>query len=108
MLAGRAFVYHLFPLTFYELGDKFDLNFTLQWGSLPKLFDFEDDKERSHFLQAYANTYLKEEIWDEHFIRNLDPFRKFLEVAAQCNGKIVNYSNIARDVGVEDKNRLVF
>lgn len=103
LLAGRAFVYHFFPLTSFEIGNRFDLDFTLQWGSLPELFDFDDDKERSQFLHAYANTYLKEEIWDEHFIRSLDPFRKFLEVAAQCNGKIVNYSNIARDVGVEDK-----
>lgn len=103
LLAGRAFVYHFFPLTSFEIGDQFDLNFTLQWGSLPELFDFDEDKERAHFLNAYANTYLKEEIWDEHFIRNLDPFRIFLEVAAQSNGKIVNYSNIARDVGVEDK-----
>lgn len=103
LLAGRAFVYHLFPLSCFEIGDAFDLDFTLQWGSLPEIFDFDDNKEREHFLHAYANTYLKEEIWSEHFIRNLDPFRKFLEVAAQCNGKIINYSNIARDVGVEDK-----
>jgi predicted AAA+ superfamily ATPase len=103
LLAGRAFVYHFFPLSFLELKNVFDLNFALQWGSLPEVFQFDDEKERSQFLQAYANTYLKEEIWDEHFIRQLDPFRKFLEVSAQCNGKIVNYSNIARDVGVEDK-----
>lgn len=103
LLAGRAFVYHLFPLTSFEIGSRFDLNFTLHWGSLPELFIFDDNKERDQFLHAYANTYLKEEIWDEHFVRNLDPFRKFLEVAAQCNGKIINYSNIARDVGVEDK-----
>lgn len=46
---------------------------------------------------------MKEEIWAEHFIKRLDPFRRFLEVAAQCNGKILNYANIARDVGVDDK-----
>lgn len=103
LLAGRAFVYHFFPLTFLELGDKFDLDFVLRWGSLPEIFSFDEEKEREQFLQAYANTYLKEEIWDEHFVKNLDPFRKFLEVAAQCNGKIINYANIARDVGVEDK-----
>lgn len=103
LLAGRAFVYHFFPLTFLEIGDKFDLEFVLRWGSLPEIFSFDEEKERDQFLQAYANTYLKEEIWDEHFVQNLDPFRRFLEVAAQCNGKIVNYANIARDVGVEDK-----
>ena len=67
------------------------------------MFHLDEDKERGQFLQAYAHTYLKEEIWDEHFVRNIDPFRKFLEVAAQCNGKIINYTNIAKDVGVEDK-----
>ncbi len=103
LLAGRAFVYHFFPLSFLELGEQFDLDMVLQWGSLPEIFRFDEEKERAQFLQAYANTYLKEEIWDEQFVRNLDPFRKFLEVAAQCNGKILNYSNIARDVGVEDK-----
>lgn len=108
LLAGRAFVYNFFPLTFQELGNSFDLDFVLQYGSLPEVFSFDNNTERSQFLQAYANTYLKEEVWDEHFIRELDPFRKFLEVAAQCNGKILNFSNIARDVGVSDKTVVSF
>ena len=36
-------------------------------------------------------------------VRNLDPFRRFLEVSAQSNGKIINYAKIARDVGVNEK-----
>lgn len=102
LLAGRAFVYHLFPLTFGELADTFDLSTVLTWGSLPKIFSLTDH-ERKLFLQAYANTYLKEEIWAEQFVKKLDPFRRFLEVAAQANGKVVNMANIARDVGVDDK-----
>jgi predicted AAA+ superfamily ATPase len=103
LLAGRAFIYSLYPLTFVELGDNFDLQSVLQWGSLPQIYSFTNDEEKNLFLQAYSLTYLKEEIWGEHFIRKLDPFRKFIEVAAQCNGKIINYSNIARDVGVDAK-----
>ncbi|MCK4608489.1 MAG: ATP-binding protein [Gammaproteobacteria bacterium] len=103
LLAGRAFVYSLYPFTYRELKDKFDLDKVLQYGLLPGVFDFSTDKERQQFLQAYALTYLKEEIWAEHLVNKLDPFRRFLEVAAQCNGKIINYSNIARDVGVNDK-----
>lgn len=102
LLAGRAFVYHLFPFSFLELGSHFDLSQALSYGLLPKLQEYEADNERHQFLNAYANTYLKEEIWVEQFIKNLDPFRRFLEVAAQCNGKVVNYANIARDVGVSD------
>jgi uncharacterized protein len=103
LLAGRAFVYHLFPLTSIELGDQFDLDSALQWGTLPEIFISHDDIERREFLNAYSLTYLKEEVWGEQLVRKLDPFRRFLEVAAQCNGKILNFSNIARDVGVDDK-----
>ncbi len=39
----------------------------------------------------------------EHFVRKLDSFRRFLEVAAQCNGEIINFTNIARDVGADVK-----
>ncbi len=103
LLAGRAFVYHLFPLTFLELGQRFNTDEVLQWGALPRIYQLEQDVERRQFLTAYAHTYLKEEIWAEQLIKNLEPFQRFLEVAAQSNGKIINYTNIARDVGVNDK-----
>lgn len=103
LLAGRAFVYHLYPFSFLELGKEFDLQQVLTWGTLPKLLTFKQDSSRQKFLQAYAQTYIREEIWAEQLVKKLDPFRRFLEVAAQCNGKIINYSNISRDVGIDDK-----
>ncbi|MBI5346402.1 MAG: ATP-binding protein [Chlamydiae bacterium] len=103
LLAGRAFVYHLHPLSCFELKNQFDLEKALHWGTLPKIFSLEENTEKSEFLRSYADTYLKEEIWSEQVIRKLPPFRRFLEVAAQCNGKIINYANIAMDVGVDDK-----
>ncbi|MGC2594999.1 MAG: AAA family ATPase [Rhabdochlamydiaceae bacterium] len=103
LLAGRAFVYHLHPLSCFELKNKFDLEKALHWGTLPKIFSLDENSEKDEFLRSYADTYLKEEIWSEHIIRKLQPFRRFLEVATQCNGKIINYANIARDVGVDDK-----
>jgi predicted AAA+ superfamily ATPase len=104
LLAGRAFVYNLFPFTFLEFSEPINLIECLQWGMLPKIFEYSEPEKKMLFLDAYTNTYLKEEIWTEQFVRNLDPFRRFLEVAAQSNGKIINYSNIARDVGTSDKN----
>lgn len=102
LLAGRAFVYSLFPFSYLEC-ENFTLQNALMYGMLPKIFEFTAPDDKRHFLQSYALTYLKEEIWAEQAVRKLDPFRRFLEVAAQSNGKIINYSNIARDVGVEDK-----
>lgn len=103
LLAGRAFVFELFPLTHVELGNVFSLQEVLQWGSLPEALLLSTDFEKQKFLEAYVHTYLKEEIWDEHFVRDLPPFRRFLEVAAQSNGKIVNFTKIGNDVGVDDK-----
>ena len=103
MLAGRAFVYHLFPLSALEVGTQFNLLETLQFGQLPKLFELTGSEDKNEFLMAYAHTYIKEEIFSEQLVKLLDPFRRFLEVAAQCNGKIINVANIARDVGVDDK-----
>jgi predicted AAA+ superfamily ATPase len=42
-------------------------------------------------------------VWDQRLVHNLEPFRKFLEVAAQSNGTIINYSKMARQTGVDDK-----
>lgn len=103
LLAGRAFVYNLFPLSFLELKEDFQLPKALAYGTLPKIFQLNNPEEFSHFLRAYAQVYLREEVWIEQLVRNLDPFRKFLEVAAQCNGKIINIAAIAKDVGVDDK-----
>lgn len=103
LLAGRAFVYYLAPFTYTEVGGKFSIEAALNWGMLPKIYQYKDATQKKKFLQSYARTYLKEEVWFEQLVRNLDPFRYFLEVAAQCDGKIINYSNIARDVGVDYK-----
>ena len=103
LLAGRAFVYTMHPLIYLELQNSFNLNYALHWGTLPRLFSLQDDKDKQAYLRAYALTYLKEEIVAEQIIRKLDPFRNFLEIAAQSNSKIINYTNIAKDVGVDTK-----
>jgi predicted AAA+ superfamily ATPase len=103
LLAGRASVCHLFPFTADELGDAFDLDGALRFGTLPGLVACPTEADRNDFLRAYALTYLKEEVWAEHLVRALDLFRRFLEVAAQANGEVVNYTNIARDVGADVK-----
>ena len=108
LLAGRAFVYSLYPLTVPELQDAVDLDGALRWGTMPRIFSLDTDDDRRAYLRAYALTYLKEEIVAEQIVRRLDPFRRFLEVAAQSNGAIVNYTNIARDVGADPKTVITY
>lgn len=103
LLAGRAFVFNLFPLTTAELKESFSLEEALKFGTLPEIFHFETGKEKTSFLKAYAQTYLKEEIITEQIVRNLPPFRRFLDVAAQANTSVINYSNIAKDINSDPK-----
>ncbi|MDF1569668.1 MAG: AAA family ATPase [Spirochaetaceae bacterium] len=103
LLAGRAFNFSLYPFTSVELGDRFDLMEALQWGTLPQVVSYQSEDDKKRFLRSYSQTYLKEEILLEQVIRNLTPFRLFLSIAAQMNTQIVNFSNIARDTGVDPK-----
>lgn len=103
LLAGRAFVNHLYPLVAQEQGDQFHLLDALQWGTLPKVTQLSTPEEKREFLKAYTLTYLKEEIWSEQIVRKLEPFRRFLPIAAQANGEVLNFSNIAQDVGADTK-----
>lgn len=99
LLAGRAFVFRLFPLTAREIGEQFSLQTALAWGTLPRVMTLENSEDKRDFLRTYAHTYLQEEITQEQIVRRLDPFRRFLFVAAQMSGQIVNFSKIAREVG---------
>jgi predicted AAA+ superfamily ATPase len=103
LLAGRAFTNELFPLTFAELGERFDLDQIINWGALPSLFSLSTEEERREYLRSYVGTYIRQEIKEEQVVRNLEPFVRFLEVIAQFNGQIVNASQIARDSGTDSK-----
>ncbi|MEK7399783.1 MAG: DUF4143 domain-containing protein, partial [Candidatus Poribacteria bacterium] len=97
LLAGRAFLNSIHPLTSRELGSDFQLDDVLNFGSLPHLFSFKDIESKKEYLRTYVATYLREEIMEEQIIRRLDPFVRFLESAAQCNGQIINAAKIGRD-----------
>ena len=75
-----------------------DLKRALRYGTLPAVYLDRDGMELT--LQAYVDTYLREEILQEGIVRRLDGFMRFLEVAAQMNGEPANYSHIARQAGV--------
>lgn len=103
LLGGRAFSLRLHPFTFLEAPNNANLLEMLSWGTLPKIFEFKNDTDRTRFLRSYCNTYLKEEIQLEQIARNINSFRQFLELAAQCSGEILNFNNIASQSGIDDK-----
>ena len=98
LLAGRALTLSMESFSAAELGTGFDLDFALNWGLLP--FVLEEPDTAADILAACVNTYLKEELQAEGLIRNVPPFVRFLAVAGQINGQIVNAQNISREASV--------
>ncbi len=96
LLGGRAATCELFPLTWPEIPD-FDLDRYLRHGGLPAYY-LRDDP--GTMLHAYTKAYLQEEIVAEALAKNAGVFLRFLETVALTHGRILNYSNIARECGV--------
>ncbi|MEI8173546.1 MAG: DUF4143 domain-containing protein [Deltaproteobacteria bacterium] len=96
LLAGRAVQRLLFPFTLAELGEHFNLDDALRFGTLPPLLGL-NDAEKQDTLKAYTETYLREEVQMEGYVRNLGGFYRFLEMAASASGELLNFSNIARE-----------
>jgi predicted AAA+ superfamily ATPase len=139
-LAGRVFLYELWPLTVAELLPAFDApgidrpliqrlveempqclpvlatlpptlvgpgggrarmagEHLLSWGGLPPLLQYPAH-ERPEWLDAYQATYLERDLADVARLVDLEPFAKCHRLAALRAGRILSYSELARDAGL--------
>ena len=96
LLAGRVWNAGMFPLIYREI-PGFDLNRYLRYGGLPAVYLSEYPEEE---LDAYVNTYLKEEIMAEGLIRRLPPFSRFLKTISLANSEMINFTKLANDCQV--------
>ena len=62
LLGGRAFTFYLHPFTFLEAPNKDNIVEILSWGTLPKIFEYDQKNDKARFLKTYTQTYLKQEI----------------------------------------------
>ncbi len=99
MLGGRAWRFSLHPLTYQEIPD-FDLLQALNRGLIPQHYDTNRYRRA---LAGYVDDYLKEEVFDEGLVRNTPAFSRFFDALSFSHGELLNFSNIARDCGVDSK-----
>jgi predicted AAA+ superfamily ATPase len=74
----------------------------LNHGLIPVHY-LQDDASCERSLKVYVQDYLKEEVFAEGLSRNIPAFSRFFDAAAYSQGKLVNFSNVARDCGVDSK-----
>ena len=121
-LAGRVSVYELSGLSLREINEvAFNKHFVpseeyikerekkiktydniweiIHRGSYPELYDV--DRDWQEFYSSYVSTYLERDI-NELISTDSITFTKFLTAVAARTGEMLNYSNIASDVGVSE------
>ena len=119
-LSGRIGIIELSGLSMRELlGDSFDRHSlpTMEYvtarketvrrpsnlweiihrGSYPEMADPE--KEWRAFYADYVKTYLERDVRELAAVQDLNVFRRFMIAAAARTGEILNYSNIASEIG---------
>jgi predicted AAA+ superfamily ATPase len=100
-LAGRVRVLHLGTLSAKELNrtnlltDKRDL---LWKGGFPELW--AERLDAKGFFEDYIQTYLERDLKQILNVTNLRDFRRFLSILAIRVGQLLNYSEIAKEIGV--------
>jgi predicted AAA+ superfamily ATPase len=94
LLAGRALLTHLYPLTAHELRNQFSLQKALTVGTLPGAYFHSSPED---YLHSYVQAYLREEVLQEGLVRRLDAFGRFLEAASFSQASLLNISKVAED-----------
>jgi predicted AAA+ superfamily ATPase len=87
------------PLCFPEF-DRLDLELAVVSGLLPPHFLSDAPADD---IRSYVSDDLKEEIVAEGLAVDLPAFSEFLRVAALTSSKLLNYTNVAREVGASAK-----
>lgn len=72
---------------------------TIHKGSYPELYDIERDWQE--YYSSYVSTYLERDI-NELISADSITFTKFLTAVAARTGEMLNYANIASEVGVSE------
>jgi len=68
-------------------------------GGMPELYS-TPNINRNDFFNSYINTYIERDVRNIKNIGNLEDFRRFMKNLALRNGKTLNYSDIAVEIGV--------
>jgi predicted AAA+ superfamily ATPase len=119
-LAGRVGVIHMLGLSTSEIFDTGNQPYTTAYeqlsgrkesvknvndvferifkGSMPALYEIEQDIEQ--YYASYVNTYLQRDIRDLTQVADELSFMRFMQACAARTGQMVNFSELAKDVGI--------
>ena len=72
---------------------------TIHRGFYPELYE-HPEKEWEDFYQDYVKTYIERDVYKITKVRDYQTFYKFMISVAARTGQILDYTNIANDIGI--------
>ena len=99
LLGGRAWRSMFLPLCYQEI-QELDWNKIFNNGLIPSHY-LQEDSSRS--LSSYIFDYILTEVHLEANLRKRESFARFLDTLGFAQGEMINFTNIARDCGVDAK-----
>ncbi len=98
---GRGYEIRIHPLSFKEFFSVFDgtreeaLENYLTFGGLPKIVDFQDDREKREYLRnLFETTYLKD-IKERYTIKNDPELDELIDIMASSIGGLTNPTKLS-------------
>lgn len=68
-------------------------------GTYPEMV-VKKDRNWELFYESYVSTYIQRDIREILDIQNLNTFHRFMQIAATRTGQLINYNDMARDIGI--------
>jgi len=106
-LTGRAWTYHLYPISFLELfknRNRAELNTSLEerlvYGSYPEIFSVDGGFPKREYLQNLSDAYLYKDLIEFGDIKNSSKIRDLLKLLAFQIGSQVSLSEIGNALGI--------
>ena len=82
-----------------ELRRYEDIWKTIHRGFYPELYE-HPEKDWESFYQDYVRTYIERDVYKITKVRDYQTFYKFMVSVAARSGQILDYTNIASDIGI--------
>jgi uncharacterized protein len=101
-LAGRISYIEVTPFTYNEISKK-DQSKLWQRGGFPLSFLGATEKESYQWRKSYISTFLERDIPNLGIKIPATTMRRFWQMIAHYQGQIVNYSELGRSFGANDK-----
>ena len=102
-LAGRFFVHHLFPFTVAELkGSELNnsMNLLMERSGFPEPLLATNILDVDRWRNLYTESLLGQDVLEFQDIDKVNAIRQVYQLLKSKVGSPINYSNIARDIGI--------